>query len=521
MNGRFRFNIIKKRKLHHILRQHLRQTAVGQQILQTYAQDKKLGQIELAAYLQEHLAQDEPLAKQIAKALGRSYDKQFTTIVTGGQIGQLINAKNIENLHQRIYIFSSTWQVITFLLIVIATVAGGAYGAWLAAQPDEMTGDFNIAVAEFVETGLNLSGNNEVATAVSQRIFSLLEGQYSSNNIREVQVAHNKIGIITNAEEARELAEKIHADLVIYGDVTIVNDQVLIMPRFYVSDTYRTGTREVNRTGASEVNGEHQLAAPINFNVADLVNPSSGELSLMQQRAAIFIEFTQALVYLGSDDLVLAEAAIVQATAASEEYGEFDGKEVLYLFASQIARLQPDNLEVAQEYAEAALAINNSYGRALIAQANIYYDLSDLNRARAAYEQAQSLKDQQFGSFITEKASLGLGNVYVVQYQEINRNPEANDADKIRYANEGIKNYQLTIDAYLQQPDNDLLKDMAALAYYGSGIIYHTSGQCTSARQVLKQAKSLMGEISLIISNKENLIIDIDRRLEELKLCEP
>jgi tetratricopeptide (TPR) repeat protein len=374
-----------------------------------------------------------------------------------------------------------------------------------------MTGNFNIAVAEFVQTELDgEAASSQVAKAVSQRIFSFLDGEYVTSSLDNVQVAHYKIGIIHDGSEAEALAAAINADLVIYGDVTVDEPRVLVSPKFYMSNTYRSGT--------GEVNGEYRLAAPVNFDTTNVLDPSDKAMNEMRQRAGILIEFTRSLVYLGTGDLAPA-ARTINLTLQTAENETFEGKEVLYLFASHIARLQGNNVD-AQRFIDTALELNGNYGRALIAQANIYYDQSQLDQARIVFEKALTLEYQPDGSFVAEKANLGLGNVYTVQYQEINRNPEATPTEAIRFANQALSYYQAVVDSYLGEPENNLLVDLGILAYYGSGIIYHTAGNCETARTVLEQARGRLGETSLIISNVTTLRNEIDRRLEELTSCD-
>lgn len=425
-------------------------------------------------------------------------EKQFPRIIRqwGGKGATLIG-----QVFGNVYINLLTPKTALTILIFLTIVAGIAYYSYyLSQQPEYMTGDFNIAVAEFVQTG----DGNGVAPIVSQRISGFLDGQYNQSSFEDVQVAHNRIGAIANAQEAKALAQKINAHLVIYGDVAVIDDQVLVTPQFYVV--------EVHQSDVGEVNGEHKLAARISFPKDDLVNTSEEALETMQQSAAILTEFTKALVYLTAGtpgDLKLAETSIKNAIAESEDYGPFEGKEILYLFASDIARRQKD-LNTAQIYIEEAMHLNDNYGRAYIAQANIYYDQGNLYEAINHYEQAKKLTDQPFGAYITEKASLGIGNSCNVQYQHIRRNDEVDEMTATALANCALDNYQIVINSYSQQAKPEFsLKEMAALAHYGSGIIYQEADQSPDAQQAYENVLNLT-QNSYLLSRAQS-------RLEKVK----
>jgi tetratricopeptide (TPR) repeat protein len=478
------------RALSQVLSKHLSRTAHGQEIIQVFGKNNESGRAVLFEYLKAHLPENPGLQSQIKAALGDEAGGRFTTIVTdGAYVDQIFNIKELESLSIRYYFFQDIWQVITFLLGVV--VIGGmiSLGYWWFQQPRIMTGDFNIAVAEFVPRG----DANDIAPIVSQRIFSFLDGQYLLSSFQDVQVEHDKIGVISSAEAARALADKIRAHVVIYGDVTVVNDQVLVTPQFYVVQSYQADV--------GEVNGEHKLAVPISLLVKDLFNPSSEALKIMQQNARILTEFTKALVYLAAGepgDLILAAESINKAIAEAERHDDFMGKEVVYLFASDIARRQ-GNLEEAQEYLDESLRLNKNYGRGYIAQANIYYDNGDLYQAIQNYEKAKQLTDQPFGAYIVEKASLGIGHSCWIQFQYVIRDGGADQSGSYDLAKCALDNYQTVIQsfAFQENPETNL-QEMAAWAYYDSGTIYHNRGQIQVAQELYEQALNITKDPKLI-----------------------
>jgi tetratricopeptide (TPR) repeat protein len=476
-------------KLSEILSRHLSRSPQGKQIISKFRQDERQGREALIDYLDHRLPEDEALTTRIAETLGGRYRNLFTTIVAeGGSVGDIININQLDELTIKYYVFSDVRQVLTVLLSLVVIAMVVFIGVWWSRQPRKMTGDFNIAVAEFVQTG----DENSIAPVVSQRIASFLDGQYKLSSFEDVQVAHNKIGVITSAEEASELARKINAHLVIYGDVTTIGDQVLVTPQFYVV--------ELHQNDVGEVNGEQRLAARIRFFVEDLLDPSNEELEIMQQSATILIDFTKALVYLAAGtngDLELAHQSIDSALEESKRYGSFDGKEALYLFASDIARRRA-RLDEAREFLDETLRLNENYGRGYIAKANIYYDEENLFKAYETYEFARNLPDQPFGAYIAEKASLGIGNVCLVQFQYAKREQSGDQAGVGEAANCALENYQWLINSFQEKKNPETnLTEMAAWAFYGMGIVYQESEQPDFARQALDQAMRLTDDPEL------------------------
>jgi tetratricopeptide (TPR) repeat protein len=199
---------------------------------------------------------------------------------------------------------------------------------------------------------------------------------------------------------------------------------VTIAPKFYVTEAFEADVGEVNGARVNGVSGQHELGDSIKFSQADLYSDTSEANDRLRQRTAILTEFTKALVYLASHNLPPSRQAIENAMQHAETYGNFQGKEVIYLFASHIARLQKD-FAAAQAYLDTILTPNSNYARAYIAQANIYYDQQDYYHAVQLYEQSLQQPNLPYGAYIPEKANLGLANIYNVQFQYAIRNPEA------------------------------------------------------------------------------------------------
>lgn len=415
--------------------------------------------------------------------------------------GDVVFGDKINQFFQKIlniYLFKDIRQLAFFLAIVILVLAGIVGGYWYSKQPRIMTGDFNIAVSEFTQVG---DSEPKVATIVSQQVFRFLDDQAKLITFENVQVAHKNIGWITSAEEAKALAEKINAQVIIYGDVTTIGKQARLTPQFYIAEAFRANV--------SELNGQQRLAAPITFPIDSLMSSTPDPLELVQERAIIMTEFTKSLVYLATENLPLSKEAIHQAILHSERQAPFEGQEVLYLFASEIARLQGDKV-AAQNYVDEALTINPAYGRAYIAKANAYYDEENLYQAKELYEKAKALPDQPIGAHIIEKASLGIGNSCWVQLQYVRQTPNPNPAAVTNLEQCALDNYQQLIELYTQQKKPEAnLKEMAAWAYYGVGKISESRGQFQEAQKMYEQARQ--------ITTDPDLIQRIETGLKEVK----
>jgi len=393
-------------------------------------------------------------------------------------------------------VLQNSRPVVTLLLGLVLIGAAIASVYWLSLQPGRMTGDFNIAVAEFKQVG---DSETQVASILSQQVFRFLNDQAKLITFENVQVAHKNIGVISSAEEAKALAKKINAQVVLYGDVTTIGNQVRLTPQFYVAEAFRAD--------AGELNGQQKLAASISFQTGELLSSTSLSMTLLQERMTIMTEFAKALVFLAANKMLLAQEAIEQAIRHGEQQGPFEGEEILYLFGAHIARLQGDRA-TAQKNIDEALRLNPNYGRAYIAQAHIYYDEGNLYQAIEYFEKAKDLPNQPFGAFINEKADFGIGNSCWVKLQYVNQTPEPDPSAELEDC--VLNNYKQVIDSYKAQENPGAnLTEITAWAYYGSGTVLQDRGQ-------LQDAKSMYGQ-ALDLTTDQDLIQLISPRLGEVE----
>jgi len=154
-------------------------------------------------------------------------------------------------------------------------------------------------------------------------------------------------------------------------------------------------------------------------------------------------------------------------------------QEVLYLFAAITARLE-ENFPAAHEYVNRSLLINPEYSRALHVQGNIYLDEGKvewdnelIDQALASYENAIIALDKPDGSLIDDRISISIGNIYVIRAQQ-SGDPNSPHFERSR------KQYQKVIDRYdpsqLDEGYQQRLRSLAAISYFGLGVIYEKTG---------------------------------------------
>jgi len=381
-----------------------------------------------------------------------------------------------------IYLFRDIKQLGLFLAFVtlVSGAIGGAY--WYSKQPQTMTGNYNIAIAQFGE--IQADGKikpSSKAEKISSTLFTFLDSEYQAAGLGlDVQVAHKNMPLILEDSQAKELAEKVHANIVIYGNIFVQDKEAEFSPRFYVAE--HPDTRELT--------GQDELAHPILFDISQL-GVSSTVNAQLRFRTEILFNFTKSLIYFSEKDFDSALRAIQAAIFAAEKLDQsFAGQEVLYLVAAKIYRTEED-FDHAAQMLDKALELNPNYARAYLGRGNIYYvqatpprpyNADLLQKAKTEYEMAYQAPNQPEGAYIPIKAHTGLGNVLVVMAQK-------NSNDPSLFA-EAREHYQYVIDQYERTRD-PFLRSYAAICYFGIGAAYERQKNMDQARAAYLQAYDL------------------------------
>ena len=387
------------------------------------------------------------------------------------------------------------WAKVLSLLLFTWMALGAVVGWWWwqGTRPIP-TAVFNVAVADFVENGVTAT-SLQVGPIFGQALSDALENEYPLGGDTNVAIVHQHVGSIAEANAAAKLMER-GFQMVIYGSVDGVGDQLNVRTKFLVSDAFR------NDMG--EITGAHDFAFPLTIHTDEVFSLTP----TLAQRASLLVDLIQGVDYAAQERLTEAAAALARAAAESESLGVFDGREVIYLFASDVARRrkQPDE---AMRLALVALDLNPNYGRGYIALANSFFirDKSHLAEAQAFYEQALSLPDQPDSAYIAEKAHLGLGQVFLNRYllAHDDASPYADD-----YATEAATHYRYVIDSIPPQPSPEAGRvERLAQAYLGLGELERLRGDATAAERFCRALT--LSHTALTRRHAEEALAKLDR----------
>lgn len=301
---------------------------------------------------------------------------------------------------------------------------------------------FNVAVAEFNGRDENGRwGRSADGKTLAMDIFTRLEAEKAALGSAGFELRTLPLVCPLPAGEpaereaaARELAEKLKADILIYGVVEETSEKsAWFTPQFYINT--------VGFEQGEEVIGPHKLGDPLELPVP--INPdevrAGGYLGLNVRDAAL-VQIVSGLVSYALDN---QDDAILHFTQAKDlkELRDRWGKDFIYLmlgnaYGQKSARLLelPDyqtyvelvNLAIAS-YSE-SLRINQDYARAQIGLAETTrrlaqnpfdpsqpYDLAMLTEAEAAFQKALTMADQPESANIPAKVHFGLGMIALMR----------------------------------------------------------------------------------------------------------
>jgi tetratricopeptide (TPR) repeat protein len=227
------------------------------------------------------------------------------------------------------------------------------------------------------------------------------------------------------------LAERIDADVIIYGVITRDGDGGRFTPEFYVNYEGFEGAE-----GGEEITGQHELGRPLRIELPFGAAQSQGVGNpALSARAEALGLITVGLSYYATDDQEKALDYFTQAEA-TEGWLRTAGKEVAYVLLGNAgsALISQENsaeyVSTTLDYYNTALSINPTYARAKVGQASVLYiialgdpavpswdtvDLDLLDQAAAAYEAALDLGDPPESANIETKVHFGLGQIYLVR----------------------------------------------------------------------------------------------------------
>ncbi|HEX2222170.1 MAG TPA: CHAT domain-containing protein [Candidatus Limnocylindria bacterium] len=296
--------------------------------------------------------------------------------------------------------------------------------------PPPMSGDFNIAVAEFAARGgPDRVEPSDEASALARSVYDTLEAELADLHgfqidVRPPDLTGRLPGATPDARAAAAaaLADEINADVVVYG--TLSAEGTAFEPEFFVS--------ERKLVDAQELAGQYRLGTALEVAADISTNPVARRLlrDRLLERTQALAEFVLGLSYFVNGEYEDAERHLATA-AATEGWDDADGKEVAYLFLGT-ARGKQDELDDARSAYERALALNPEYARAVYGLAEVRFqesngtgceagtiDEAGLREAMEGYRAALAATDQPPRAEIPVVVHLGLGRVFVCLSQAL------------------------------------------------------------------------------------------------------
>jgi hypothetical protein len=404
--------------------------------------------------------------------------------------------------------------IVTALLTLGATIF--LYFGLRASKPERMTGNFRIAVVSFVEVGQ--SQKTQVGEQFAQEVYLRLQQTFDelkpdfTVTVWGPDQAGRLVGQTPEqrANLAAQIAERIGANIVVYGNIESVSTSWQLTPEFYVAAE--------NFYQAEEITGQYQLGTPLE--VDSLENPAdriefSGKLTARTQALSYI---TIGLGYYAKRDFEKALTNF-QAAEAVKDWEDGEGRQVLYILNGN-ASIKLDDLEAAQTYYQQAIDLDHEYARGYIGLANVYYqlalqpfeetknpddtDIELLDLAIAMYEQALQAENQPPFADIASKAHFGLGQTYFM-YVYVGEDEVFNLA---------IGEFQSVIEDYADGT-NPRIREIAAESHARLALIYELSGYTKRAITEYQLAATLLNDNPDRQRQYEQRILALETEIDE------
>ena len=301
------------------------------------------------------------------------------------------------------------------LIIVLVVVILGVTNAF---APREMSGIFNVAVAEFGE----MDANGEIHSSKAGQQLSKYAVNYLRDELKEdpnLIVWPNESKLFTRTsvqlvqpDTAEKTASNIKADLLLYGYIDTRSNPPQLVLNFWIAPQ--------NEYKFEDIQGNTQIGDPIR--VVDPNDPGiSVQSELKSQSVAVaFIAMGLAQEQLGqTQDALNAFLKAEEAAPGSEIVQFFIGREYLFL-----AEFKPDQQEEIWQKAEdsflKSIDFNDQYAKAYLGLGSVYIKKSAelLDTATASGQpvdpRAIQLAEQAIAEYekvLELKPGLGLGDV--------------------------------------------------------------------------------------------------------------
>lgn len=365
---------------------------------------------------------------------------------------------------------------------------------------------FNIAVAAF--SFPDDLPKAELYQGIDQNFYTRLEGDKETLARRieataaEIEVRGPQfIGPIKEDAPlaAQKIAKQYNADVVIYGHVKLIDDDVVLIPRFFVN--YRFGGSEDDYFYHVEeiIEEGKRLGRPIQLNRRERARINAELAARMQA----FILIARGLNYYADYENYhnYTEALkLFQQALQVEQWDDREGKDVLYGVMG-FSALKLGLMAEAQAWCQKSLDANPEYARAYLCMGNVWYEYArelfmiqrdsaqiPIFLAQAEEMYLETLKPWKATSetYVPLKAHTALGRTYSLQAQ-VRQKARTLLCDELTPAK---NKFDYIIAEYKQIGDvehRQRIRKLASDAYYERGLIayYCQENQltCTSYYQ--------------------------------------
>jgi len=374
--------------------------------------------------------------------------------------------------------------------------------------------EFCIAVAGFSESGgVDEGVGSEFAGALSSRLRENLTELETSTNLSIAVWGPAETGKVQGStrqeldDSAKLLADRIGADVLVYGIVEDSQSAWQVTPLFYVSPNYAFEP-------AVEIIGQDALGLPFPatgaYKAVRIKRMNDEATPRGRMLAALVVGMTHYLTsdYPGSRDIfeiALRDAQGWGDPAANKLINLFLGNSMLkYVESTQ----EYSSIEQAEAYFKDALDTDPQYARAYIGLGSLAYlraqlpamasknpgdlDQDWLGQSMDHYQRALELMVEPDLAHIREKAAMWMGQDYFAgEYARAFANGQAPD-----FSNAAAE-FEKVVSAYQKSP-GPTLKELAAEAHARLGLIYRLEDQTQESISQYKLAISLSDNLDRI-----------------------
>jgi len=300
------------------------------------------------------------------------------------------------------------------------------------------------------------------------------------------------LGLIPDDKAAAELAQKINAHMVIYGNLRLDQATASFVPEFYVAPV---------QGEADEILGRHQFGAPIDLQTPLNLDEQGLSLNIkLTSRTRALSRFTIGLMY---DLLGDSEDALKVFQQAIDELDWAKNGGIFYYFVGRSALFLDRDEEAEAAFRAAIDFTNDNYARAYVGLGSVYLrrarrlppeqrvETTDLQQAIENYQQAMTRADALLEPQTKITAQLGLGQAYRLQGDTYTR---LDDFDKARPL----------FDQAIAEIQPILASLQAARQYRYLGQAYNTLGAAYAQQAYIRQVQGdKAGSIALYEKARE------------------